>query len=122
MRTGPDDLGSLSARWPVRSDTEHVTCDARHETVAGAASCIPLMTFFICFYRLSTEPDFIRNVFSFHRECFSLSPKCVNTISMSPVQRSCTIPQRSDSPGSPPQGPPEGPRREADDQGPARPR
>eukprot|EP00966_Prymnesium_polylepis_P222943 5157163-Prymnesium_polylepis.1 len=26
----------------VRSDTEHGTRDARHEKVAGAASCIPL--------------------------------------------------------------------------------
>eukprot|EP00966_Prymnesium_polylepis_P043054 1000195-Prymnesium_polylepis.1 len=29
--------------WPLqRADTEHATRDARHETVAGAASCVPL--------------------------------------------------------------------------------
>eukprot|EP00966_Prymnesium_polylepis_P336202 7391475-Prymnesium_polylepis.2 len=34
-------IGSLSARWPVRSDTEQATCDARYETDARAASFTP---------------------------------------------------------------------------------
>eukprot|EP00966_Prymnesium_polylepis_P308071 7119204-Prymnesium_polylepis.1 len=43
--------------WPlqraVRSDTEHATRDARHETAAGAASCIPLS----CPITRQTIPD-----------------------------------------------------------------
>eukprot|EP00966_Prymnesium_polylepis_P260972 6028198-Prymnesium_polylepis.1 len=37
----------------VRSDTEHATPDARHGTVAGAASCTPLS----CPITLQTIPD-----------------------------------------------------------------
>eukprot|EP00966_Prymnesium_polylepis_P094979 2199272-Prymnesium_polylepis.1 len=46
-------LGSFHSARAVRSDTEHASCDARHETAAGAAPCIRLS----CPITRQTIPD-----------------------------------------------------------------